>query len=181
MQVGCRLRCFRLTYSARCFSGPLAHFNDCSSNYCGLSGAWADKCLSCNKSPLRVAFQFDERERASASALQIQCQRVAAPAMIWFNAGGKGGGGQPGSVTAVQPAAICNLTVHSIHIYRAIWSSWGWEMLSRIFFNNRCATATLHVATLAHANATERQSHIRRTFANFVNVHAKQIYRGKAS
>lgn len=89
MQVGCRLRCFRLTYSARCFSSPLPHFNDCS-NYCGLSGAWADKCLSCNKSPLRVAFQFDERERASA--LQIQCQRVAAPALIWFNAGGKGEG-----------------------------------------------------------------------------------------
>lgn len=50
MQVGCRLRCFRLTYSARCFSSTLPHFNDCS-NYCGLSGAWADKCLSCNKSP----------------------------------------------------------------------------------------------------------------------------------
>ncbi len=72
--------------------------------------------MSCNKSPLRVALQFDERERASA--LQIQCQRVAAPALIWFNAGGKGGGGgQPGSVTAVQPAEICNLTVHSIHMY----------------------------------------------------------------
>jgi len=51
---------------------------------------------------------------------------------------GKGGGGQPGSLTAVQPAAICNLTAHSIHC----------------FLTNQCATATLHVATLAHANAT---------------------------
>lgn len=60
MRVGCRLCCCRLTYSAQRFSGLLPHFNDCS-NYCGLSGAWWDKCLSCNKSPLRVAFQFDEQ------------------------------------------------------------------------------------------------------------------------
>ncbi len=72
--------------------------------------------------------------------------------------------------------------------YTAIWSYWGWVMRNRFFFlNNRCAkttltlTLTLHVATLAHANATERLSHMRSTFANFVNVQAKQIHGGKAS
>lgn len=80
-----------------------------------------DKCLPCNKSPIRVAFHFDERVR-----LQILCQCVTAPAMIWFIAGGKGGemdlgGGQPESVTAVQPAAICDLSPFTFMPYTATW------------------------------------------------------------
>lgn len=56
--------------------------------------------------------------------------------MIWFNAGGKGGGGQPGSFTAVQPAAICNFTAHSIHMYalHSYMIIWGCEMLNCRFF-----------------------------------------------
>lgn len=76
MRVGCRLCCSRLTYSAQRFSGLLPHFNDCS-NYCGLSGAWWDKCLSCNKSPLRVAFQFDEQERV------CECVCVQGVDLFW--------------------------------------------------------------------------------------------------
>lgn len=84
-------------------------------------------------------------------------------------------------------SACCNMQLHCpLHSYVCLTQLYDHlglrdAELQIFFFTKECATATLHVATLAHANATDIQPRIRRTFANFVNVHAMQIYGGKAS
>lgn len=79
--------------------------------------------------------------------------------MIWFNAGGKGEGDKkdPSLQFSLLQYAISLPTPFIFMPYTAM-IIWGWKMLNcsflLLFLTNQCATATLHVATLAHANAT---------------------------